>query len=30
MSGCIERHRAAPRDGLASEGRKRMPKAGTA
>ena len=30
MSACTERHPAAPHDGLAGEGQKRMPKEGTA
>jgi hypothetical protein len=29
MSACTERHRAAPDDGLAGEGQKRMHKEGT-
>jgi hypothetical protein len=30
MSACTERHAAAPENGLAGEGQKRMPEAGTA
>jgi hypothetical protein len=30
MSACTERHPAAPADGLAGEGQKRMPKEGPA
>ena len=30
MTACTERHPAAPGDGLAGEGQKGMPKAGTA
>lgn len=30
MTACTERHPAAPPDGLAGEGRKGMPKEGTA
>jgi hypothetical protein len=30
MMACTERHQAAPNDGLAGEGRKSMPKEGTA
>ena len=30
MSDCTERHAAAPHNGLAGEGQKRMPKDGTA
>jgi hypothetical protein len=30
MTDCTERHSAAPKDGLAGEGQKGMPEAGTA